>query len=241
MLLSVILPTYNEVRNLPILIPRLISSFSKDKLTPSEILVMDDKSPDETAKIARKFISRALEKSINLIVIEREGPRGLIPAVIDGMKLAKGENILTMDSDLSHPVSAIKDLVAAVNNMGADISIGSRKCPGGHLDPNWPVHRKLISFFSGLLGRTLDWRVTDPMSGFFCCSSKFLERVEIEKLKGVGFKILLEIIVRFKPEKIIEVPITFKDRAYGESKMNMNIMRKYVFQLISLYKYKIFH
>ena len=157
------------------------------------------------------------------------------------MKLATGEAILTMDSDLSHPISAIKDMIKAVTQFGADLSIGSRNCPGGSYDPNWPGFRKLVSFFSGLMGRLLDWRITDPMAGFFCCSRSFLKKKDFRNLKGDGFKILLEIVVKFKPKKIIEIPIIFKDRIYGESKMKLRVMWKYIIQLIDLYKHKILH
>lgn len=241
MLLSIILPTYNEAENLSILIPKLISYCTEQSLNPVEILVMDDKSPDGTARIARKYISKALKKNIKLIVVEREGERGLTPAVIEGMRMANGEAILTMDSDLSHPVNVIKYMVAAVTILGADLSIGSRKCPGGSYDPNWSRYRKLVSFFSGLMGRLLDWRITDPMAGFFCCSNSFIKKNDFRILKGEGFKILLEIVVKFKPKKIIEIPIMFKDRIYGESKMKINVMGKYIIQLIDLYKYKFFH
>lgn len=241
MRVSIILPTYYEAENLPLLIPSLIVFCHKESLIPAEILVMDDKSPDGTANVARQYISEASNKEIKLIIVEREGPRGLTPAVIDGMKLATGEAILTMDSDLSHPISAIKDMITAVTQFGADLSIGSRNCPGGSYDPNWPGFRKLVSFFSGLMGRLLDWRITDPMAGFFCCSRSFLKKNDFRNLKGDGFKILLEIVVKFKPKKIIEIPIIFKDRIYGESKMKLRVMWKYIIQLIDLYKHKILH
>ncbi|MFX0139818.1 MAG: glycosyltransferase [Candidatus Hodarchaeota archaeon] len=241
MRLSIILPTYNEAENMEILIPKLILYCSKKNLNPSEIFVMDDKSPDGTAKIARKYIADASKKNIKLIIVERKGKRGLTPAVIDGMRIANGKSILIMDSDLSHPITAIKDMVSAVQILGADLSIGSRNCPGGSYDPNWPSYRKLISFFSSLMGRLLDWRVTDPMAGFFCCSRKFIEKNNFNTLKGDGFKILLEIVVKFKPKKIIEIPIIFNDRIYGESKMKLRVMWKYIIQLIDLYKHKIIH
>ena len=179
--------------------------------------------------------------NIKLIVVEREAQRGLTPAVIDGLMMATGAAILTMDSDLSHPINAIKHMVTAVEIFGADLSIGSRRYLGGSYDPNWPSHRKLISYFSGLMGRLLDWRVTDPMAGFFCCSNSFIKKNDFRKLKGHGFKILLEIVVKFKPKKIIEIPIIFKDRILGESKMKINVMGKYIIQLLDLYFYKLFH
>lgn len=202
---------------------------------------MDDRSPDGTANVARQFIATASKHNVKLIVVERKGIRGLIPAVLDGIKMAKGEAILTMDSDLSHPINAIKNLVLSVTVWGANLSIGSRRCKGGSYDQNWPSHRKLISFVSGLMGRLLDWRVTDPMSGFFCCSNSFIKKNDFRKLKGHGFKILLEIVVKFKPKKIIEIPIIFKDRILGESKMKINVMGKYIIQLLDLYFYKLFH
>lgn len=239
MRLTIILPTYNEAENLRILIPNLIEYISNHNLSPAEILVMDDKSPDGTANVAKNFLTVASKNNINLIVIVRGGVRGLTPAVIDGIKMAKGDAILTMDSDLSHPVNAIKKLVLAVTAWGGNLSVGSRRCKGGSYDQNWPNHRKLISFISGLLGKLLDWRITDPMSGFFCFSRNFLQKNDLTKLKGNGFKILLEIVVKFKPEKIIEIPINFKDRMYGVSKMSMGVMQKYIIQLINLYKYKL--
>lgn len=241
MQLSIILPTYNEAENLQILIPKLIIYCSKQGFTPCEIFVMDDKSPDGTAKIARHYIKAAMNKNINLVVVEREGKRGLTPAVIDGMKLSRGNAILTMDSDLSHPITAIKHMVAAVTTLRADLTIGSRRCQGGMYDPNWSSQRKIISFISGMMGRLLDWRITDPMSGFFCCSHSFLQKNNFNNLKGDGFKILLEIVVKFKPKKIIEIPIIFKDRMFGESKMKIGVMGKYIIQLINLYKHKLFH
>src|SRR5262245_57111582 len=216
---AVIVPTYNEAANLPALVGRIFGS-----MPDVEIIVVDDASPDGTADIAEKLAS---ERPVR--VIRRQGERGLSSAVLRGIADARSEICVVMDADLSHPPEVIPALVKAVECC-ADIAIGSRYGPGGGID-EWPWFRRLASRAGTLLARPLTG-VQDPMAGFFCLRAKLLEGVA---LRPRGFKILLEILARAKPAKVVEVPIRFDDRGAGESKFGPRERREFLKQVWTLY------
>lgn len=224
-LLSVIVPTYNEKGNMRPLIGGLTETLTREGI-PFEIIVMDDNSPDGTAgEVAALNNPRAR-------AVVRTTNRGLSPAVIQGYEEAKGDIYLVMDADLSHPISAVPAMYRKIAEEGADVVVGSRHTAGGGIE-NWPLVRRVISFGAALMARPLT-PCTDPMAGFFAIKPSVIKGV---KLNAAGFKILLEVLVKGNYASLQEVPITFKDREVGESKLTSGVMVNYITHLMQLYLY----
>ncbi len=225
--LSVIIPTYNERDNMPLIIPG-VSEILRGKGIPFEILVMDDDSPDGTSKAVDELSSSYPETRC----IVRKDNRGLSPAVMDGYEHATGDIYLVMDADMSHPVTKVPDMYYAIAKDGNDISVGSRHAKGGGIE-NWPLKRKIISFGASSLARPLT-SCKDPMAGFFAVRPSVIEGAP---LKAKGYKILLEVLVKgnYDHKKVKEVPITFKDREVGESKLGSKVILNYLQHLVKLY------
>lgn len=226
-LLSVIVPTYNEIHNIETLVSRIDNSL---KGISYEIIIVDDNSPDETGKRAEE-----LSKDYPLRAVHREGKLGLASAFLKGFEFAKGGIIGCMDADLSHPPETIPKLIASINEDGSDIVIASRLIEGGAIAGNWPQKRKINSYVATGLAKFLT-PIKDPMSGFF-----FLKRDVIEGVPLIprGYKIGLEIIVKGKYKKIKEIPFLFDNRIKGESKLNLNIQLEYMAQILHLYTYRL--
>jgi len=216
---SIILPTYNEAENLPVIVPKLHA------LDPKfEIVVVDDRSPDGTATVARELANR-----YPVQVLERSGKLGLASAVIDGvLQRATAPVIVVMDADLSHDEKIIPELVASVE-AGSDIAIGSRFASGGSTEDH--VYRRMFSWSAKQVARlVLGIRVQDPMSGFFCLHREAFMAVA-PRLRPRGFKILLDLLVRMRPKTITEVGFRFRSREKGQSKLTGRIATQY-FQMI---------
>jgi len=222
--LSVVVPTYNERESLPLLVGRLFAVVDPGR---SELVVVDDGSPDGTAEVAGEL---AAELPVRCLV--RRGQRGLATAVIAGLRIAEGELIVVMDADLSHPPESIPALLEAMRDPGVEMAIGSRFVPGGKVDLHWPLHRRINSRVARLLARPLT-RVRDTMSGFFCVRKRDLR---LDELRPVGYKIALELIVRHGWQNVVEVPITFCDRAAGRTKLNVAEQLRYLRHLWRLYR-----
>lgn len=227
--ITLVIPTYNEAENMPILIERVFRIFDEAGFA-GYVTVVDDNSPDETWKICQEL----KEKYPRLDVIRRLKERGLSSAVLEGFRSSKSEILGVMDADLSHPPEKIPELIKPLFDGSADIVIGSRYISDGEIE-KWPISRKLSSRLATLAAYGLT-RVKDPMSGFF-----FLKREVIDgiKLDPKGFKICLEILVRGKYEKVIEVPIIFRDRIHGETKLSSRVIIDYLLQVSRLYLDKI--
>ena len=228
--ITIVIPTYNESENLPILIEKIVNVLDENKLE-GKIIVVDDDSPDETWRTALEL------KRVhgNLEVLRRQGKRGLSSAVLDGFAMSKSPIIGVMDADFSHPPEKIPQLVEPIINGEADITIGSRYIERGGIE-KWTLGRKIYSRGATLLVLGLT-NVKDPMSGFFFLKKEVIDNVT---LSPKGFKIGLEILVRGKFENVIEVPIVFKDRKYGESKLGGGVVLDYLIHLSNLYIYKFF-
>jgi dolichol-phosphate mannosyltransferase len=226
--ISIVIPTYNESKNLPILIERIVKVLEESGIE-GQIIVVDDDSPDETWKTALELKNRYA----NLEVLRRRDKRGLSSAVLDGFAMSKSPILGVMDADLSHPPEKVPELVEPLINGEADITIGSRYIDEGGIE-KWSIGRKIYSKIATLLVLGLT-DVKDPMSGFF-----FLRRdvIENKKLNPLGFKIGLEILVRGEYENVIEVPILFGDRIHGESKLGGGVVLDYLVHLSNLYIYK---
>jgi dolichol-phosphate mannosyltransferase len=222
--LSIIIPTYKEAENIPILLDRINEVRRKYGLT-LEVLIMDDQSSDGSVE--------AVEGSgfswVRIIV--RQGPRGLSPAVVDGLRLARYPALVVMDADLSHPPEKIPDLILALES-GQQFAIGSRYVPGGSTEARWGFFRWLNSRVATLLARPLT-SARDPMAGFFALRSAELARAR--SLNPIGYKIGLELIVKCGLENVGEVPIRFLDRRYGQSKLTLKEQIQYIQHLRRLY------
>jgi dolichol-phosphate mannosyltransferase len=225
---SVIVPTYCEVDNLVELIPRIHWALRTAHLE-NEIIVVDDNSEDGTVEVCA-----SLEESHHVRLEVRRNARGLSTAVLHGMDQAKGEILVVMDADLSHPPESVPALVRAIRE-GAEMAIGSRYVDGGETEEEWGFFRWLNSKVATLLARPLT-TVKDPMAGFFA-----LHRVTLSKasaLDPVGYKIGLELLVKCGCQRVKEIPIRFSDRTRGTSKLCLREQCNYVRHLKRLYDYK---
>ena len=219
---TVVVPTLNEAGNIEPLVQRLSAAFGhRDDW---EILFVDDDSADGTGTEIRKT---AIRNPVQLIV--REGERGLASAVLRGIELTTSPVVVVMDADLSHPPEVAPKLAAAVEE-GADVAIGSRYVPGGGTE-GWSRVRLFLSRGASILARGLT-TARDSGAGFFAIRRSLLEG---QSLKVQGFKVLLEILAKLRPAKVVEVPIQFSPRHAGKSKVAAGTAIAYLKQLARLY------
>ncbi len=221
----VIIPTYNERENV-LLMANAVLALEE----PFNILFVDDNSPDGTAEI----ISGIMETHPNRVfMINRAGKLGLGTAYIAGFKWALSKDyafIFEMDCDFSHDPADLIRLKKACTD-GAALAIGSRYCKGGKIE-NWPFSRWLLSYFANLYVRLVLWiGVHDSTAGFKCYTNQALRSINLDIIhfKGYAFQICMKYAVRKHKHPITEVPITFKDRLYGESKMSTGIFKEALF------------
>lgn len=242
---SVVIPTYNESEN----ILRLITEIEKNLPTSqfTEIIIVDDNSPDGTGKLVENYIdkqetnakknglSNSNSKNCTVKIVHRTVKNGLIPAILDGVKQSSGMNILIMDADFSHPPEVVPKIMHELALNPNSIVIGSRFVEGGRV-VGWPQRRKILSKGASTLARLgLNVkRVKDPMSGFFALPRELLQNISIDTK---GYKILLEILVKNKEIPIKEIPYTFTDRQSGKSKMNYNVIMNYAEAIWQLYQH----
>jgi dolichol-phosphate mannosyltransferase len=223
-MISIIVPTFNEGKNIAILIERIAKSLKKEKY---EIIVVDDNSPDGTYSIAKTLIKRYPVKAIL-----RKDEKGLSSAVLRGFEEAKGDILGVIDADLQHPPEKIPELIAEIRK-GADVVVGSRLIKGGGVEL-WPWYRKVVSFGARIIALPLTG-VRDTMSGFFFMKKWVIKGV---KLNPIGYKILLEILVKGKYKKVREVPYIFMNRSFGHSKLSGKVYAHYLMHVARLYKHK---
>ncbi len=225
--LSIVVPTYNERERLPDLVEAIFAAYAAERLD-AELIIVDDNSPDGTGPIADE-----LAKTHRIQVLHRPAKSGLGTAVVDGFAVATAPIVGVIDADLSHPPHILPRMTAVMQQTGADLVIASRYVPGGGVR-NWPLGRRLMSRSACLLARGLT-PVRDAASGYFLIRRELAGGVTIS---AGGFKICLELLVRARPRRVIEVPYTFEDRAAGESKMNRKEALGYLVQLRDLYRFK---
>lgn len=226
-MISIIIPTYNEKGNLEPLIRRISGALNGRE---SEIIIVDDNSPDRTWELAQELAARDSGPMIR--VIKRINERGLSSAIIRGFGSADGEIVGVMDADLSHPPEVIPKAISKMEN--SDMVIASRFIQEGTCGLSLP--RRMVSSAAALMARPLT-RASDPMSGFFFVRRDFIRGIRI---RPRGFKALLGILSSPKPKRISEVPYSSLPRMSGRSKMSLKIMLDYVFQLACLYTQRIF-
>jgi dolichol-phosphate mannosyltransferase len=231
----VIIPTYNEIENVDRM-TRKVMSLSKD----FHILFVDDNSPDGTADVIRALQT---EFDGRIYLEQRSGKLGLGTAYIHGFKWAiahKYDFIFEMDCDFSHNPDDLIRLYEACFN-GADLSIGSRYCKGGKVS-NWPWDRILMSYFASVYVRLILWiSIKDTTAGFKCYRRKVLETIHLDGVtfKGYAFQICMKYAAVKHGFKVVEVPITFIDRQYGNSKMSTGIFKEAFFGVWKMRKMKL--
>ncbi|MFP6667896.1 MAG: glycosyltransferase family 2 protein [Pirellulales bacterium] len=230
MAVSIIVPTYGEAENLPVLIPR-VAEVLREAGIAAEILIVDDNSPDDTEQVCRQL---AGDYPVQLLI--RRDERGLSSAVLHGMRHARGGVLLVMDADLSHPPEKIPEMVATLQREDTDFVIGSRYVKGGATDGDWGFFRWLNSKAATWLAMPLT-RARDPMAGFFAVRKSAVDSAE--ELDPIGYKIGLELLVKCRCRAVREVPIQFSDRLHGESKLTLKEQINYLRHLKRLYEFKL--
>ena len=231
MLAIIVTPTYNEQENIKKLIPKIFSQ--KVEGVKFKVLVIDDNSPDGTAKEAKKF------KGVQ--VISRPAKLGLGSAYVTGFgeAIKQGADVIfSMDADLSHNFDYAKDFIKKIKE-GNDVVIGSRYIKGG--GTNWPTSRKIISGGANTLARTiLGVPAKDLTSGYRCYKASILKKALKNEFISTSYSFLEEMIYYCYKEgaKIGEVPIFFKDRTSGQSKLRKIEIAKFPFTLLRLRFYK---
>lgn len=228
--LTVVVPTRNEQDNVGPLTKRIERALAPTGYHPYEILFVDD-SDDETPEAVARLAAQG--KPVRIIHREgtdREG--GLATAVVSGFTEARGELIASLDADLQHPPEKLVELLNKLND--ADVAVGSRYIPGGSPGGLAGPVRRAGSIGTKLLARLLFSRArlsTDPMSGFFALRKEAIEGVE---LRPIGFKILLEVLVRGNVRRVADVPYAFEERTAGQSKADLKQIRLYLRHLLRL-------
>lgn len=229
---SIIVPTYREAENLPHLVPQLADTL-RTRGWIWEVIIIDDNSPDATPRVLED-LQRAIPQLRYKI---RTDERGLSSAVLAGIAMSRYDHIVVMDADLSHPPESVPALVDKLLKDEADFVIGSRYVPGGATE-DWGFHRYLNSAAATVLSKPFIGSTRDPMAGFFALRRTTLEHAD--PLNPIGYKIGLELIVkcRIAYARIAEVPITFRNRKFGQSKLTVKEQFRYLEHLSRLYDFK---
>jgi dolichol-phosphate mannosyltransferase len=214
----IVVPTYNERENVTALVPELL------KVAPeTDILLVDDDSPDKTADHAEKLFGANPRFS----VLRRTGSRGYGRSLLDGYRAAIARNygrLVQLDADFSHAPHMVPALIDATRT--ADVAIGSRYCSGGRVS-NWPLRRRLLSRFANRYVRKITGlKARDSTSGFRCYTRRALQSLLETATAAEGYAFLVETVFRAEGAglRIVELPITFVDRREGQSKMSRKII-----------------
>lgn len=218
--ISIIVPCRNEGRNVELLTQRVVDSIPSG--TVYEIWFVDDSDDDTTM-----LLSQLSQRYPFVHYLHREGGRGLSTAIIEGFRKAAGDWFIVMDADMQHPPESLPQLIAAMREGRSDIVVPSRFVPGGH-DGGLSVPRKLVSWTARMMARLLlrrVWQVTDPTSGYFAVRR---ETAFSQPLDPIGWKILLELLVRSDYRQLQEIPYSFEARDLGSSKFNLREQWNYI-------------
>ena len=234
----IIIPTYNEIENIESII-RAVLSLHK----PFHILIVDDNSPDGTAK---KVVQLQHEFPERLFIENRLKKSGLGTAYVHGFRWALERDyayVFEMDADFSHNPHDLEKLYDACHFGQKDVAIGSRYVTGVNV-VNWPLSRVLLSYFASVYVRLITgMEVHDATAGFMCYRREVLEKINLDRIKFVGYAFQIEMKYRSyaKNFELYEVPIIFTDRAKGQSKMSGAIIKEAIFGVIALRLKKMFN
>jgi dolichol-phosphate mannosyltransferase len=221
----VVLPTYNEKVNLPLIVPQILEQDPR-----LEILVVDDNSPDGTGQLADELAAA----NPRVHVMHRAEKAGLGKAYLAGFRWAlerEYDYIMEMDADFSHDPKFLGQLLAA--SKDADLVIGSRYRAGVNVI-NWPISRLLLSIGANQYARWITGLpLTDYTAGFKCFRREVLEAIDFEKVRSNGYSFQIEMSFRAwkKGFRLVEIPIVFTDRMEGQSKMNKRIVREAIWMV----------
>jgi len=224
----VIIPTYNEMENIPKLIPEVLS---KDESI--EILVVDDNSPDGTAA----YIEKLMQSNDKIHLIKRDYKMGLGTAYISGFNYALEHSfnyIFEMDADFSHDPKEIINFLKEIENY--DLVLGSRYISGVNV-VNWPMRRLILSYSANIYTKIITGlHIKDATGGYKCFRREVLEAINLDKIKSNGYAFQIEMTFKAwkKGFKIKEIPIIFIDRVKGTSKMSKKIVREAVLRVWKL-------
>ena len=227
----VIIPTYNELENIARMLD-MVLAFPDN----FHYLIVDDGSPDGTAKVVKAYMTKFPNQ---LFILERTEKSGLGRAYIAGFNWALARNyayILEMDCDFSHNPKDLSRLKKACSEEGVSLSVGSRYVPGGRLE-NWPYNRVLLSYFASVYVRIITFmNVKDATAGFVCYKRNLLETIDLDKIRFVGyaFQIEMKYAAHSLGFKIKEIPITFTDRMEGNSKMSKGIVKEAIIGVLKM-------
>jgi dolichol-phosphate mannosyltransferase len=227
----VIIPTYNEIENIESIV-RAVFAQSK----AFHILVVDDNSPDGTAKTVKDLQTEFKEQ---LFLLERQEKTGLGTAYIAGFQWCLNHQydyIFEMDADFSHNPNDLIRLYEACHSHGFDVAIGSRYIDGVNV-VNWPLDRILLSYGASKYVRFITgMRINDTTAGFVCYKRIVLETLDLDAIKFVGYAFQIEMKFKayLKKFKIIEVPVIFTDRTKGKSKMSGSIISEAIFGVLNM-------
>lgn len=223
---TVVIPTYNEAENLP----ALVKALDALDLPDLRVLVVDDSSPDGTGRLAEELGERLRRGGEPFVrALHRPEKQGLGRAYVAGMTRALEEGadfIVQMDADLSHEPAEIPKMLEAMERTGAGVVIGSRYVPGGSLDPEWTRARRLLSVWANFYARTiLRMDVRDITAGFKLWRREALLAVDLARITsdGYAFQIEMNWEVRRRGFEIVEIPIYFRERREGASKMSFHV------------------
>jgi len=227
--LSLVIPTYNESKNVGVLIEQLERLFDPVLGESYELIVVDDDSPDMTWSVAQAIAA----DHPRVRVVRRQNERGLSTAVVRGWQVARGEILGVMDADLQHPAEVNLGLLAEIDR-GADLATASRHVDGGGVS-DWSLARRMLSRGAQLLGLLMLpavlGRLSDPMSGYFMLRRAIVAGIELNPL---GYKILIEVVARSNPRWIGEVGYVFRERVEGVSKVTWRLYLDYLAHLLRL-------
>ena len=224
---TVVVPTYREVENIPHLVRR-IGMVRESAGLDLELLLVDDNSLDGSVEAVESLGLPWIR------MVVRTADRGLSQAVLDGLRRSERDVLIVMDADLSHPPEKIPEMLDALQR-GAEVVVGSRFAEGGSTDDDWGFLRWINSRVATLLALPLT-RLKDPMSGFFAMRRSTF--VAGRDFSPVGYKIGLELIIKCRCERAVEVPIHFSDRRFGKSKLSLKEQLKYLQHIRRLYTYR---
>ncbi|MBN2256641.1 MAG: polyprenol monophosphomannose synthase [Anaerolineaceae bacterium] len=218
--ITIVIPTYNEAENLPI----LVQAFFSLPIKKLKLLIVDDNSPDGTGAIADQL----QKKHTGLMqVLHRPGKMGLGTAYVTGFQMAikDGADVVgQMDADFSHPPEKLVELAAALNEC--DVAVGSRYIAGGSVDKNWPIWRKMLSAFANWYARSiLGMRLNDVTGGFRLYHKRVIQTLPFPRIRSSGYVFQVETayLITLLGFKFKEVPIYFTERRLGKSKMSFRI------------------